>query len=114
MDVRIAVASSDGVTVNEHFGRTRAFRIYRLHDQGSEFLELRENDPPCSGQEHSLDNLERAAKLISDCRGVIAAQIGPGAIDALIGQRIFAFTMSCGIDEALEVLRSSKRFNFIR
>lgn len=30
MDVKIAVASGDGETVNEHFGRAASFRIYRL------------------------------------------------------------------------------------
>jgi predicted Fe-Mo cluster-binding NifX family protein len=114
MDVKIAVASSDGTTINEHFGRARAFRIYRLRDQGHEFLELRENTPACGGQQHDDDVLDKAARLISDCRGVVAAQVGPGAIDALIGHRILAFTMSGSIDAALEALRSSKRFTYIK
>ena len=45
MDVKIAIASSDGLTVNEHFGRAHCFRIYRLNDAGYEFVELRENIP---------------------------------------------------------------------
>ncbi|KAB0668727.1 dinitrogenase iron-molybdenum cofactor biosynthesis protein [Oryzomonas sagensis] len=114
MDVKIAVASSDGTTINEHFGRARAFRIYRLHDEGHEFLELRKNTPACGGQQHDDDVLDRAAQLIADCRGVVAAQVGPGAIDALIGHRILAFTMGGLIDEALETLRASKRFTYIK
>ncbi|MDR3579804.1 MAG: NifB/NifX family molybdenum-iron cluster-binding protein [Oryzomonas sp.] len=114
MDVKIAVASSDGATINEHFGRAHAFRIYRLHDLGHEFLELRENTPACGGQQHDDDVLDKAAQLISDCRGVVAAQVGPGAIDTLIGHRILAFTMSGSIDAALETLRSSKRFTYIK
>jgi predicted Fe-Mo cluster-binding NifX family protein len=114
VDVKIAVASSDGTTINEHFGRASLFRIYRLHDLGHEFLEQRENTPACGGQQHDDDVLDKAAQLISDCRGVVAAQIGPGAIDALIGQRILAFTMSGSIDDALETLRSSKRFTYIK
>lgn len=114
MDVKIAVASSDGTTVNEHFGRARAFRIYRLHDRGHEFLELRKNTPTCVGQQHDDDALGRAAEGISDCRGIVAAQIGPGAIDALIGYRILGFTMSGSICDALETLRTSKRFTYIK
>lgn len=114
MDVRIAVASSDGTTINEHFGRAQLFRIYRLHDEGHEFLELRKNTPACGGQQHDDAVLDQAAQLISDCRGVVAAQVGPGAIDALIGHRILAFTMGGSIDEALETLRSSKRFTYIK
>jgi predicted Fe-Mo cluster-binding NifX family protein len=114
MDVKIAVASSDETTINEHFGRAHVFRIYRLHDEGHDFLELRENTPVCGVQQHDDEVLDQAAQLISDCRGVVAAQIGPGAIDALIGHRIPAFTMSGSIDEALETLRASKRFTYIK
>ena len=32
MDIRVAVASSDGRTVNLHFGRADRFRIYRITD----------------------------------------------------------------------------------
>jgi predicted Fe-Mo cluster-binding NifX family protein len=114
MDVKIAVASSDGDTVNQHFGRAGAFYIYRLHDTGHELLEVRDNRPACSGGQHSDDALERAAKNISDCRGVVAAQIGPGAIDALITHRILAFTMGGSINDALYSLQKSKRFAYIK
>ena len=114
MDVKIAVASSNGETVNEHFGRARLFRIYRLRDTGYELLELRETPPKCTGQQHSDDALEQAAQLISDCRGVVAAQIGPGAIDALLGHRIMAFTLPGSIDEAFAALVRAKRFNYLQ
>ena len=57
MDVKIAIASSDCLTVNEHFGRSRSFRIYRLHDSGHEFIEERKGVPLCSGHAHD-DNFE--------------------------------------------------------
>lgn len=110
MDVRIAVASSDGITVDQHFGRAGGFRIYRLNDTGFEFLESRENAAPCSGQFHDDSALGRAAALLSDCRGVVVAQIGPGAIDVLIRRRIMAFTLPGAIAEAFETLVKSKRF----
>ena len=110
MDVKIAVASSDGETVNEHFGRAVSFRIYRLHDAGYKLLEVRENSPACSGGQHCDDALDRAARIISDCRGVVAVQIGSGAIDALIGHRIMAFCMGGSIAEALNTLQKSRRF----
>jgi predicted Fe-Mo cluster-binding NifX family protein len=114
MDVRIAVASSDGTTVNEHFGRTPVFRIYRLHDNGYEFVELRETEPACAGQLHSDDDLDRASRLIADCRGMVAAQVGPGAIDALLNHRIMAFTLPGTIDEAFAALIRAKRFTYLK
>jgi nitrogen fixation protein NifX len=110
MEVKIAVASSDGINVDQHFGRARSFWIYRLNDKGYEYLEKRENDAPCSGQSHNDNALELAARRLSDCRGVVAAQIGPGAIDVLICHRIMAFTLPGTIEEAFEALIKTKRF----
>jgi predicted Fe-Mo cluster-binding NifX family protein len=109
MDVKIAVASSDGITVDQHFVRARSFRIYRLHDGGYEFLETRENNAPCSGHAHDDTALEQAAKRISDCRGVAVAQIGAGAIDTLICHRIMAFTLPGTVEEAFETLAKTKK-----
>jgi len=111
MDVKIAVASSDGILVDQHFGKAHGFRIYRLHDEGYDFLEYRENEAPCAGHSHDDNALERAAARISDCRGVVVAQVGSGAIDALIGHRVMAFTLPGSIDEAFESLIKSKRFS---
>ena len=112
MDVKIAIASSNGISVNEHFGRTQVFRIFRLHDEGHEFLETRQNTPPCSGHAHDDQALARTAEALSDCRGVVAAQIGPGAIDALLMHRIMAFTLPGSIDEAIAALIRTKRFAY--
>lgn len=114
MDVKIAIASSDGLTVNEHFGRARSFRIYRLHDSGHEFIEERESIPVCSEHAHDDSVLAKTAQSLSDCRGVVAAQIGAGAIDALLMNRIMAFTLSGTIDEAIEALIRAKRFAYLK
>lgn len=110
MDVKIAVASSDGTHVDLHFGRSKQFLIYRLHDDGYDLLETRDNIAPCSGHEHHNDILFQSVERLSDCRGVIVAQIGAGAIDALITRKIFAFTLPGTIREAFEVVINSKRF----
>lgn len=114
MDIKIAVASSDGVSVNEHFGRARSFSIYRLHDAGRELVETRENEPACADHTHNDDALFKTAQALSDCRGVVAAQIGAGAIDALLMHRIMAFTLPGSIDEAIEALVKAKRFNYLK
>ena len=114
MDVKIAVASSDGVTVNQHFGRAQRFRIYRVTDSDCEFLEERENLPACSSQQHDNYLLERTADLIADCKAVIVAQIGAGAIDTLLLRHIRPFSLSGAIDDALTTLRVSKRFLYLK
>lgn len=114
MEIRIAIASCDGLTVNQHFGRAHLFRIYRLDDDSCELIEERVAKPACSGQQHSDTGLEQTAALIADCQGVIASQIGAGAIDVLIAQRTLPFTMEGSIEEALATIKSSNRLKFLR
>ncbi len=114
MDISVAIASSDGENVNLHFGRADRFRIYRVTDDRCEFLEERVSAPACSGQQHDDTLLEQSAELISDCKAVVAAQIGPGAIDILLYRRIRAFPLTGPIDEAITTLRASKRFLYLK
>ncbi|MBF0529479.1 MAG: hypothetical protein HQK55_09445 [Deltaproteobacteria bacterium] len=114
LNVKIAVASSDGVTVNEHFGRAQSFRIYRLRDDGHDFLELREISPVNESPPGSDEPMKQVLQHITDCSGVVATKIGPGAIKALVGSQIFAFTMSSSIDDALRSLRALRRFIYLK
>ena len=105
MDILVAVASSNGQTVNLHFGRADRFRIYRITDDQCEFLEERVNTPACSGQQHDDALLDRTAELIADCKAVIAA---------LLFRRIRAFALTGPIDEAITTVRASKRFLYLK
>jgi predicted Fe-Mo cluster-binding NifX family protein len=114
MDIKIAVASSDGLTVNQHFGKARQFRIYQLSGDNFAFLEERSADPACSGQQHSDSGLEQTAELIADCQAAVVSQIGASAIDVLIARRIVPFSLEGSIDEALAILKNSNRLKFLR
>lgn len=114
MGVRIAVASSDGLQVNAHFGRARCFQVYELEQGSWEYCEERANIPACLAHEHSEDALERSAELIADCQGVVVEQIGSGAIDVLLARRIMPFMLAGTVEEALLTLRDSKRFMYLR
>ena len=48
---KIAIATSDGFTVNEHFGHAKFFRVYELTESGHKFLEVRDAVAAC---QHSL------------------------------------------------------------
>ena len=77
--IRIAVASSDGIVVNKHFGRTETFYIYDWDDEDLEQVEIREVTPVCEGGNHDEEKLIENAKTISDCQYLLVARIGPGA-----------------------------------
>nr|WP_279383518.1 NifB/NifX family molybdenum-iron cluster-binding protein [Methanobacterium formicicum] len=60
MSIKVAVASSDGKYINQHFGMASQFLIFQLDDNGThKFLELRENKPACSTEGHSELSMEK-------------------------------------------------------
>jgi len=104
MENKVAVASSNGKRIDEHFGRARRFGIYQFEEGEWFHLEDRESLPPCSGGAHSDDLLDRAVDVVADCRWVVVSQIGPTAIDALIARRVLPLVIEGTVDEALSIV----------
>lgn len=103
MTYKIAVASSDGKVVNQHFGHCRQFLIFETEDEGRwKFIEKRDTCPACSSGEHSEVSMQQVVTMLSDCKAVVAAQIGLGAIQALTLVKIRAFCAVGLIEQVLE------------
>ena len=111
MAYKVAVASSDGKFINRHFGRAEHFLVFEISDKAFEFLEVRNNTPPCSYRDHDDGLLTRAAELLSDCRIVLASQIGPGAVAALAAKGVEGRAVPRFIDEALNRLIAAGKYN---
>jgi nitrogen fixation protein NifX len=110
MSYKIAVASSDGKVINQHFGRSKQFLIFAVTDDGEyKFLELRENTPPCNAGEHGDVQMANTVELLSDCRIVLVSQIGPGAEQKLNARGIRAYSIPDFIDKALDKLIEFER-----
>ncbi|MDE5619702.1 MAG: dinitrogenase iron-molybdenum cofactor biosynthesis protein [Ruminococcus sp.] len=77
---RIAVASSDGIVVNQHFGHADKFLIYKVDGDGSyRFLEIRNVEPVCSFGNHDSGKLTENLEKIRDCKYLLVSKIGIGA-----------------------------------
>lgn len=114
MVVRVAVASSDGKVVNQHFGHAQQFMIFDLDKNGNfEFVETRKNEPSCSGGDHTSDALECTLDVIKDSKFVLVSQIGPGASQFLISKGIQPIMIPLFITDALEKLKKEIIFNDI-
>ena len=109
MSCKVAVASSDGKFVNRHFGHAEQFLIFEIAEGNCQYVETRSTAALCDDQEHSDDRLAGIAKLISDCRAVLVAKIGPGALDRLQSHGIQAYVIPDFIDDALYALISSDK-----
>lgn len=75
---RIAVVSTDGLNVDEHFGRAERFLIFDLEDQML-FVEERATETLSVGDPaHPFDpeKFGRIASLLKDCSKIYTTQIG--------------------------------------
>lgn len=107
MTIKMAVASSDGKYINEHFGRTQQFLVFVINDDDEyEFIELRKSTPPCFAQGHNEDLMLTTIEMLSDCQAIVVSQIGPGAIERLAVHGINAYVIPDFIEDALKRLIS--------
>ncbi|MDR3313710.1 MAG: dinitrogenase iron-molybdenum cofactor biosynthesis protein [Oscillospiraceae bacterium] len=88
--MRVALASSDGKVVNQHFGRAEVFYILDIGEQIT-FVEARKTQPLCNDFGHDANALAASVALLGDCQAVFAAKVGVGAAQALFaaGLRVF-------------------------
>ena len=106
-----ALASSDGIVVNSHFGRAEKFYIYDIGGRSPIFLEVREVSPVCEGGNHDDRKLEENIRLIADCRYLIVTRIGDRAYELAERSGIEAYEIGDFFEDAIERL---KRFIKLR
>ena len=76
--MRIAAVSTDGIHIDEHFGKADRFLIYDIEEQLS-WVEDRTTEPLSNGDpDHSFDStkFERVAAILKDCNKVYMTRIG--------------------------------------
>ncbi|WP_347987052.1 NifB/NifX family molybdenum-iron cluster-binding protein [Methylomonas sp. AM2-LC] len=76
--IKLAVASTDGISINEHFGHAKQFRIYSATSDRCDFLETREVAHYCLGQHSDESAMSGILEAIKDCYAVFVARIGEG------------------------------------
>jgi predicted Fe-Mo cluster-binding NifX family protein len=85
-NMKIAVATTDGLTVNEHFGRAKKFFIYKAAPPVFDLIAERDVEPYASGQkDHVFDEarFREVAKVLEACEKVFVSKIGEEPADAL-------------------------------
>ena len=124
MTYKIAVASSDGKTVNQHFGSASFLKIYAVEGLDYQFLEDRrveseesEGKADCqsgcssgcsggNGSGCSGGGNPQSVEVVADCRAVVAAKIGKNAHRLLELKAISVFDIEIPVEEALTKITS--------
>jgi nitrogen fixation protein NifB len=107
--VLVAVASTGGGRVNQHFGKAEEFWIYEAAPGWARFVQVRNVRRFCSGLLGCDDDpsaLGRLVEMLSDCAAVITADTGPRPREALEKAGILCITVgdeADGPDSVVEV-----------
>jgi nitrogen fixation protein NifX len=105
---KVAVASTDGILIDEHFGRAKQFLVFDVDEQGEyTFLEKRSAGNISGLDCHSVDYI---VPLLADVEAVLAVQIGQAAERILRRQGIFALPVEGPIEQALHLYGQRSKF----
>ena len=105
---KVAVATSDGINVDSHFGHVNEFTIYEVDaitgdGEPVEFRKIEQN--ACKNATCGGEAFEHIAERLSDVEYVLAAKIGPHAVQSLSRRNIVALDVCVPIEEALHKVR---------
>ena len=128
MKYKVAVASSDGHTVDSHFGHVQSFSIYEVDEETGSYEDVEERDvgaacsrgecagsspaSGCGGRNGAGEGdspMEKIAASLSDVSYVLVARIGPHAIRALAKYGVTAYDIVLPIDEAIRKINGFRK-----
>lgn len=103
---RLAFASSTGLMVDEHFGRSGRFVIIDADPSGWYTVGTRLVPPANAAGNHQQSDFERVATLLNDCDGLFVLKIGPYAAQFLMERGIRVFEASGAVEHVLARLKA--------
>ncbi|MBI5748532.1 MAG: nitrogen fixation protein NifX [Nitrospinae bacterium] len=92
--MKIAFATKDNITVNDHFGWCRTFAVYDVMPGGFNLLEMREIETDSSSEGSESDKIEKRINSIKDCTILYCEDIGSMAAARVIRNRIHPIKLS--------------------
>jgi len=103
---RVAVATSSGILVDQHFGHAKEFYIYESDGVKVKFIEKRQAIAYCTGQSEcddgKDDKIENIISTIKDCGVVLALRIGSSPSQRLSAIGIRSITTYDRIEDAVK------------
>jgi nitrogen fixation protein NifB len=100
----VAVATREGMLVNQHLGEAASFQIWGAGDAGFTLVEERQAPKPGCGPRR----WEELARTLADCRAVLASAMGEAPRALLEEYGIKGHVVSGFITDALEAVFSGR------
>ena len=112
--MKVAFATTDGINVDEHFGRAGLFAVYELTDKDYKFIEMRKF---AEGRDTAIENtkgkgpihdskVEKKVTKLADCKIIYLTEIGGPSAARLVKKGIMPIKVKeiVSIKESLEKL----------
>jgi len=99
---RVAVATREGILVNQHLGEAGSFQIWE--QQKGEFRMVEERQAPPTGG--GLKRWEKLAEILHDCRAVLVSGVGENPGKVLFERGILPVEMDGFIEMGLQLVFS--------
>jgi nitrogen fixation protein NifB len=96
----VAVATREGMLVNQHLGEAAQLQVYRQQSDEFELVETRAAPPPGGGDQR----WQRLAQLLHDCRALLVSSAGSAPVDVLRRRGIRVIMMEGLIEEGLQAV----------
>jgi nitrogen fixation protein NifB len=106
----VAVATYEGLLVNQHLGEAQSLYIYKHTPNGFHFVEERKTPESGSGDFRWI----KMANLLKDCRAILVGGVGPNPTNILQHSGVRVIQMTGLIDEGLEAVYMNKAIKTVK
>ena len=106
----VAVASREGILVNQHLGETHSFQIWERHEGA--FRQVEERQAPPSGG--GITRWHKLARVLGDCRAVLVSGIGETPFEILSKSGIEPVEAAGFVEDALGLIYAGGRTSTLR
>lgn len=106
MKYNIAIASTDGKIVNQHFGRANRFLIFLADDEEKtyQYIETRNLIPTYYGENYKDEEFHSTVEILKDCKYVLVSKIGASSRIKLENRGIEAYELPGVITKSIVTL----------
>jgi nitrogen fixation protein NifB len=106
----VAVATHEGMLVNQHLGEATGLYIYKQTPNGFHFMGERATPPTGEGDQRWLN----LAKILKDCRALLVSGVGPNPLFLLEKSGLRVVQMTGLIDEGLDAIYQNKEIKTVK